>query len=62
MVRLSGRGSVLVPQKLEQQMGREQLSMLFRHLITIELNKRHSINTEVEDLNQVLKLLGWKIL
>lgn len=43
-------------QKMEQQMGREQLMILFRHLTTVVLNKRHTINTEMVDLKQVLSL------
>lgn len=43
-------------QKMEQQMGREQLMILFRHLTTVVLNKRHTINTEMDDLKEVLSL------
>lgn len=43
-------------QKMEQQMGREQLMNLFRHLTTVVLNKRHTINTEMDDLKEVLSL------
>ncbi|CAL8466308.1 g5844 [Coccomyxa elongata] len=46
-------------EELERQLGRQEMAELFKYLIIIYLEKRHSPNTEMDDLNKMFQA-AWR--